>query len=388
MSEQESKKQPTLCFITMCKNEEHCIHLPLESVYKYIDYWIVCDTGSTDNTCNIVKNFFAEKNIPGELFIDEWKGFDTNKSLMFERAYKKADYILHLDADDFLVGDFDKNILINEPSDRYLFNYIRGNSKFKAGALYDNNLKWQCVGAAHNLFLCIDKPNSKTSHAFIKENLWVDNNERGARKFDPNKYINDAIKLKDQFFNTLYEDPHNLNTRSVFYAAQSYMDSGNFKEAIQWYTLYTKLKNTWNEEEFESMLRIGRCMIHLKFKMDAIVQQLEKAINFFPDRAEPNYVLGKYLNDQSKCDLAYKYLKEAKSKKLDDVAKKYTLFINRRNYEKYVNDELAVSCFWTGKLDEGLELLDSIIDDVDFENHKERLHKNKMHFMNKINNNT
>ena len=86
------------------------------------------------------------------------------------------------------------------------------------------------------------------------------------------------------------------------------------------------------------------------------------------------------MNDQSRCDLAYKYLKEAKSKKLDDVVKKYTLFINRRNYEKYVNDELAVSCFWTGKLDEGLELLNSIIDDVDFENHKERLHKNKMHF--------
>ena len=40
---------PTLCFITMCKNEEHCIQQTLESVYKHIDYWVVCDTGSTDN---------------------------------------------------------------------------------------------------------------------------------------------------------------------------------------------------------------------------------------------------------------------------------------------------------------------------------------------------
>ena len=45
---------PSLCFITMCKNEEHCIKNTLESVYKYIDYWIVCDTESTDNTCDIV----------------------------------------------------------------------------------------------------------------------------------------------------------------------------------------------------------------------------------------------------------------------------------------------------------------------------------------------
>ena len=29
--------KPTLCFATMCKNEEHCIIETLESVYKYID---------------------------------------------------------------------------------------------------------------------------------------------------------------------------------------------------------------------------------------------------------------------------------------------------------------------------------------------------------------
>ena len=53
---------PTICFITMCKNEEHCIKNTLESVYNFIDYWIVCDTGSSDNTCTIVTEFFKEKN--------------------------------------------------------------------------------------------------------------------------------------------------------------------------------------------------------------------------------------------------------------------------------------------------------------------------------------
>jgi len=32
----------------MCKDEEECIRETLESVYKYIDYWVVYDTGSTD----------------------------------------------------------------------------------------------------------------------------------------------------------------------------------------------------------------------------------------------------------------------------------------------------------------------------------------------------
>ncbi len=68
-------KTPTLCFGTMCKNEEDCILDTLKSVYKFIDYWVVCDTGSTDKTCELVTEFFKEKNIPGKLYKDEWKGF-------------------------------------------------------------------------------------------------------------------------------------------------------------------------------------------------------------------------------------------------------------------------------------------------------------------------
>jgi hypothetical protein len=332
------------------------------------------------------KRFFKEKNIPGELYVDEWKGFDKNKTLMFERAYKKTEFVLHLDADDFLVGDLNKNLLISEKKDIYNFNYTRGTCKFKTSSLYNNHLKWIYVGVAHNYIKCIDdgKHDLTSSDIFVTNNLWVDNNERGARKFDPNKYINDALKLKDQFFEVLYDDTHNLLRRSVFYTGQSYMDAGFHKEAIQWYTLYTQLKDTWNEEYFESVLRIGRCMIEIKMDENKIKVQLEKAINIFPDRAEPYFILGKYFNDKSNTELGYYYLMQAKKKNLIEVSKKYILFINKHNYGKYVNDELSVSCFWTDRLIEGYELLNEIIDDEEFEEDKKRLLENKIHFLNKM----
>jgi len=375
---------PTLCFITMCKNEEHCIRETLESVYKFIDYWVVCDTGSTDNTCKIVTEFFKEKNIPGELFVDEWKGFDKNKTLMFERAYKKTDYVLHLDADDFFVGNFNKNLLINETSDMFRFNYIRGSVKFKTPSLYNNSLRWVYAGVAHNIIVCPDKQNTVISDIFVYDELYVDNNERGARKFDPNKYINDALKLKDQFFDTLYDDPYGLNNRSVFYTAQSYFDSGHYKESYQWYNLYTKLKNTWIEEEFESYVRMGRCLIHLQEEKSKIISQLEKAMKLLPDRAEPYYIFGKYLNDKSDCINSYYYLKEAKNKHFDEIMEKYILFINKYNYGKYVNDELSVACYWTDRGIEGFSLLNEIINDEEYEIHKERLEANKRYYIEKF----
>lgn len=377
---------PTLCFITMCKNEEHCIQQTLESVYKYIDYWVVCDTGSTDKTCDIVTNFFKEKNIPGELFVDEWISFDKNKTLMFERAYKKTDYVLHLDADDFLVGDFKKELILDAESDMFYFTYKRGFSTWKLSSLYKNSLKWVYAGVAHNIIVCLNKNNIVESNIYVNQDgLYVDAEERGARKLDPNKYLNDALKLKDQFFETLYDDPLGLNSRSVFYTAQSYFDSKMFKEAYQWYNLYTKLKDTWIEEEFESQMRLGRCMIHLKYHVDKVINQFEKAIQIFPDRAEPYYAVGKFLNVEPHNELAYKYLKEAKTKNVEEVLKKYRLFVDVFVYGKYVNDELSVACYWTNRGNEGFKLLNEVINDDDchFAGHKDRFEMNKKHFMSK-----
>ena len=374
---------PTLCFITMCKNESHCIRATLESVAHLIDYWVVCDTGSTDNTCEIVQEFFKEKNIPGELFVEDFLGFDKHKTLMFERAYNKTDFVIHLDADDFLVGNFTKDMLIGLKDDKYSFNYTRGCHRFTTTSLYSNRLRWRYVGVAHNLIICMDKKNPSHSMFFVKDDLYVDNNERGARMFDPNKYINDAIKLKDQFFDTLFEDPYGLLHRSVFYTAQSYMDAKHLKEAIKWYTLYTKMNDTWIEEVFESHKRIGSCLISLDLPEERIKYHLEKAIEIFPDRAEPYFILGKYYNCKSRCDIGYGYLKQASEKDYKTVKLNYVLFVIEHMYGKYTYDELSVSCYWTNRGKEGYDLLMQIIDDPYFADQKERLETNKQHFLRK-----
>ncbi len=63
--------KPRIALCMIVKNESHIIHECLNSIYKYIDYWIISDTGSTDGTQDIIKKFFEEKGIPGELHQDE-----------------------------------------------------------------------------------------------------------------------------------------------------------------------------------------------------------------------------------------------------------------------------------------------------------------------------
>ena len=57
-------KRPTVTLCMIVKDEEHIITECLESIYKYIDRYDITDTGSSDRTKEIIKEFFDEKSNP------------------------------------------------------------------------------------------------------------------------------------------------------------------------------------------------------------------------------------------------------------------------------------------------------------------------------------
>ena len=75
------------CFNTMVNNEAHCVERMLNTIWPYIDYWVIQDNGSTDGTQDIIRNFFEEKGIPGFLYqIDWWDGHGVNRDHCIKTA--------------------------------------------------------------------------------------------------------------------------------------------------------------------------------------------------------------------------------------------------------------------------------------------------------------
>ena len=372
-------ENPKICFALVCKNEEKCILTALESVYKFINYWVICDTGSTDKTCEIIENFFKEKEIPGELFHNGWVNFGHNKTILFDRCYKKADYILHFDADDYFVGD----LKFIGGKTQYYINVKKVDINYPCLLLFDCNYKWKFCGVAHTTIKCLDNDDLTTGYLISDDFYMYSTPDTGARSFDPEKYNKDAKKLKQQFFDTLILDPDDLNTRSIFYTAQSYRDYGNLEESAKWYNLYLKIKNTWIEEQYMCYLNLGTIYKSLKYDFKLIEKMYLSAIDLINDRAEAYYNLGILYNQTNNQEYAYKLLLKAKNIKFDEVAKKYILFLDKKCYGNYILDELSVACYWTNKIEEGIKYLSQIIDDPKLD--QNRVQDNMKHLTNKLN---
>ena len=86
----EIKKQ-TICLNMIVKDEAHVICETFDNLLKYFvfDYYVICDTGSTDGTQQKIKEYFKNKDIKGEIHECEWKDFGHNRSEALEKAYNK-----------------------------------------------------------------------------------------------------------------------------------------------------------------------------------------------------------------------------------------------------------------------------------------------------------
>ena len=111
----ESNTIPKICLNMIVKNESKVIERLLNSVLPLVDYYCICDTGSTDNTEEIIREFFAKHMIPGVIVKEPFQDFGYNRTFALQQCDQmtKADYILLMDADmilEFPSGNFPKKI--------------------------------------------------------------------------------------------------------------------------------------------------------------------------------------------------------------------------------------------------------------------------------------
>lgn len=261
------------------KDEEHVIRGTLEKLVKQItfSYWVICDTGSTDNTREIITDFFKEQNIPGELLQHEWRDFGHNRTLALQGAYKKADYIFIFDADDTIHGT------INIPKlthDFYKLKFGHGFTYYRP-LLLTAHKKTKFMGVLHE-YLSLEQ--GSPTEGTIEGDYYVDSGKTGSRSRDKDKYLKDALVLKAAYKKDL-ETKGGLANRYAFYCAQSFKDANKSDDAIEWYTLVADKLNTWVQEKYYACIMLG-FQYRGKSNFQKALEYFLKSEQFDPDRTE------------------------------------------------------------------------------------------------------
>lgn len=322
-----------LCLNMIVKNESSIIAHTLENVLHkipQIDYYVISDTGSTDDTVSVIKSFFKKKKIKGEIYIDEWKDFGHNRSKALEYAFKKSHYLIVFDADDEICGTFPVLDYQRLEFDGYLLTF-GPHVRYERMLIINNQYRWCYKGVLHEYIVCEDKPDLK--QASVQGDYYIVSGKHGHRSQDPHKYKKDAILLEKAYEEAKSKND-SLYNRYCFYCAQSYFDANDKESAIQWYKKVCT-HDGWIQEKYYACYRLYHCLRELRREEEGIFY-LIKSMMYDTQRYDCLYELIRYYCGNGMESIAWTFYRaiQEEFEKGHEMTPAQKLFVNGW-YEKF-----------------------------------------------------
>lgn len=276
--EELPRKKAKIVMISMFKNEAKTIGRMLESCYKYIDYWILQDNGSTDGTPEVVSEFFKDKNIPGFVYqVEEgWVGFGWNRDHLLQTCLSTdhgCDWIMKMDCDEYLEvdDDFDWTYFDNKEIQSFHVTAINPGCIYYRAWIWNASLKWKFQHDPAHETIYLDNEIGENFQRFnLPKSFRMVGTPDGESYSIRTKYISDALKLEEKM---IREETMLTDTYHFWYIGKSYQDcyradfyplgtehSNEFaKRALFYYKEYLKHINAHgiHEMAYFTMFAIG-----------------------------------------------------------------------------------------------------------------------------------
>ncbi len=356
------------------KNESEVILTSLNSGVKDVyDMVVYVDTGSNDNTRELILKWGEENNIPAYVFDRPFDNFANSRNYALQMAREMADkhewkreltYTGWNDADETLIVDkkvFDKQKM---DKDLYMINTYIGAMRYTRNTFLRMSVSGEWYGPVHEFIV---PPPTCTSG--LIEGLHVDVKMTGFswKSNVPDKYKKHAALLED------YIDNKDRASRWVFYTAQSYHDSASLpdnreeneerlRRSMKYYQERVNRLDGYEEERFYAQFRIGTIMKMLERPWSETHQALLKAYAMEPLRAEPIKAIIDHYLSVGEYNMAYVYSKFARTTfHMNNPYPKRLLFIDESLYNWKLLESHAASSVYTNRKEEAKQCFDEIL---------------------------
>ena len=330
--------RPKICLNMIVKNEMAVIRRCLESVRPIIDHWVIVDTGSTDGTQDIIREYLRD--LPGELHERPWRDFAHNRSEALVLARPHGDYSLIIDADDTV--EIPEGFHLPElTADSYMLDIQDTSVRYRRTQIVRNTMPWRYQGVLHEFLTCDGAQSGGHLPVVMRRG------HDGARRREPQTYYKDAAILEGAL--PTETDPF-LISRYTFYLAQSYRDCGEKEKALETYLLRADL-GFWQEEIFVSLLQAARLKEALDHPEQEVLDSYLRAASSAPNRTEALHGASRLCRNAGRNQEG----REIAKRGLALTAPADGLFIEPWIYEYGLLDEYAINAYWSGHYHECLD---------------------------------
>ncbi len=354
----EMKKDIHIAVYLMVKNEEKRICVSLDSVKDVIKSVVIYDTGSTDNTIQVIRDWCDRNNLPFRLKEGTFVDFSTSRNvgLDFVDTFEDIDYLLMLDSNDELKTPYEIMHVCNQFKGNNAHTgfllcqewfFGESTTKYYNVRLIKPRCNWRYKGVIHEY---INRYTDTTLHdeiinptEIVKCPSVIIYQDRIA---DEGKSLPRYTRDKELLLAEIAKNPK--DSRSMFYLAQTCECLNQPDDALYYYRLRTMLDG-FEEERFQSFLRCGDNATKLGHSSEERIKWYLKAFAH-SKRAEPLVKIGNIYAEEGNHSMATFFYKEACGLPFPSNA---ILFVDRKTYDYERFHKLGISAWYAGKYMEG-----------------------------------
>ncbi len=316
-----------IALVIIVKNEEKVLERCLKSLAPIgIDKYVVCDTGSTDDSVEIAESFGAE------VHKIEFTDYVRTKNEALELA-GDADYVLWMDADEYFLSGADKVREYAERGIDVLLTHIVEGTQTEFARTYFRARLWKNDG----------------QHKFDGPGVHEVITLQGALEYDSNIQVMhehghrtpEENNLKFQGYRNIlaqYLQEHPKDPRATFYMGRTLNDLNFPLLAIDQYEAYLTLGTSFRDERWQAAYDIAECYKH-QGEYDLAAEACKRADDIDPRRAEHWCLMGQMSFVQQDWDGAIIYYEKAAS---IPVPSDVMLFLDPRAHWNVPLDQLVI----------------------------------------------
>jgi len=375
----------------MVRDESPVVCRALNSVRNLINVLFLCDTGSTDGTPEIVKDWCTKERIEGQFLHHPWRNFGYNRSWLWKQAYEhpnpqisQATYYIFMDADEVWITE-PSNLQsdITRPQAADLIKYLdsqseidmfdtltyEGRLQYNITKICRNNQLYQWILPVHEYI-----EGTRSNRRQSINTLFLYARKEGHSSRNPSRYQQDLQMLLEYI-------THNPDEpRPVFYLAQTYETLNQSSEALNWYRKRVDLSGYY-QEKYIAALKVGR----LSSDEEEKIQYLLRGTTIVPQRLECYYELMMMEYHRKNFAKSAGYGLMAGVPGPNRKPQKDDMFAELEIYDYLFDLNLGVSCYYSGFFQLGYDATVSARTNATDAYHRDLLSKNLLFFDGKVN---